>query len=76
MTATTARSRRSVLRDSYEEVRRNARLFFSAQDHQAIAVESGAGIVSAAETGMSLVEKVGVARQVAEEDYLLRNGEA
>ena len=39
--------------DSYEEVRRNARLFFSAQDHQAIAVESGAGIVSAAETGMS-----------------------
>jgi len=55
--------------EGYEEVRHNPRLFFTAPGHQQIAVDAGAGVVVGDGDGYVLVEKVGVAGQVAEENY-------
>jgi hypothetical protein len=55
--------------DEYEDVRQNERLFFCAPGHQAIAVETGAGVVTDQADGHVLVEKVGVAGEIAAEEY-------
>lgn len=52
---------------AYADVRRNPRLFFTLTGHEAAAVELGAGAVVAEQPGYVLVEKVGLAGEVAEE---------
>jgi hypothetical protein len=59
--------------EDYEDVRLDPRLFFCAPGHEAIAVESGAGVVTRREDRHVLVEKVGLAGNIAEEDYQRRN---
>src|SRR5215218_1903250 len=53
--------------EAYEDVRLNPRLFFCAPGHQAIAVENGAGVVVGEGDGYVLVEKVGIAGEIAAE---------
>jgi hypothetical protein len=55
--------------ESYEEVRHDPRLFFTAPGHEQIAVDAGAGVVVGNGDGYVLVEKIGVAGQVAEDNY-------
>jgi hypothetical protein len=55
--------------EGYEEVRHDPRLFFTAPGHQQIAVDAGAGVVVGKGDGYVLVEKIGVAGQVAEDNY-------
>jgi hypothetical protein len=55
--------------EGYEEVRHDPRLFFTAPGHQQIAVDAGAGVVVGNGDGYVLVEKVGVAGQIAEDNY-------
>jgi hypothetical protein len=55
--------------EGYEEVRHDPRLFFTAPGHQQIAVDAGAGVVVGDGDGYMLVEKVGVAGEVAEDNY-------
>ena len=59
--------------EGYEEVRHDPRLFFTAPGHQQIAVDAGAGIVVGKGDGYVLVEKIGVAGQVAEDNYRENN---
>jgi len=54
--------------DEYEDVRVNPRLFFTAPGHQQIAVAAGAGVVIAATDGHVLVEKVGLAGEIAADE--------
>jgi hypothetical protein len=60
--------------DSYEEARQNGRLFFCAPGHEALAVEAGAAQVVGDRDDYVLVEKVGVAGDVAECEYRRANG--
>jgi hypothetical protein len=60
--------------EGYEEVRDNPRLFFTAPGHQAIALNADAGVVVGEGDGYVLVEKIGVAGDVAAEDYSAKNG--
>jgi|1186.fasta_scaffold154180_3 hypothetical protein len=55
--------------EGYEEVRDNPRLFFTAPGHEQLALNAGAGVVVGEGDGYVLVEKVGVAGQVAEDNY-------
>jgi hypothetical protein len=55
--------------EGYEEVRHDPRLFFTAPGHQQLAVDAGAGIVVGKGDGYVLVEKIGVAGAIAEENY-------
>lgn len=59
--------------NTYEHVREDPRLFFCAPGHQAIAVEAGAGAVAGGDDGYVLVEKVGVAGEIAAEEYRKSN---
>jgi hypothetical protein len=51
----------------YMEVRGNPRRFFTAPGHEAASVESGAGVVVSQAEGYVLVDKVGVAGDIAEQ---------
>lgn len=55
--------------EGYEEIRDDPRLFFCAPGHQAIAVSAGAGVVVGEGDGYVLVEKIGVAGEVAAQEY-------
>jgi hypothetical protein len=55
--------------DGYDEIRRDPRLFFCVPGHEALAVETGAGSVVGEGDGYVLVEKIGVAGQVAADEY-------
>ena len=52
--------------EAYEEIRRNPRLFFNLSGHEATAVESGAGAVVEERGSYVLVEKTGIAGEIAE----------
>jgi hypothetical protein len=55
--------------EAYEAVRKYPRRFFSAPGHQQIAVDAGAAVVIDETPGYVIVEKVGAAGEVAEEQY-------
>jgi hypothetical protein len=55
--------------ESYEEVRDNPRRFFCAPGHQAIDIETGAGVLVEETPGYVLVEKIGVAGETAADEY-------
>jgi hypothetical protein len=56
--------------DEYEEIRQHPRRFLTAPGHQDIAVETGAGVVvDEVEGRYVIVEKVGVAGEIAAERY-------
>jgi len=57
----------SLERTDYEKVRRHARRFFTAPGHERLSVESGAAEVAAERDGYVLVDKIGVAGEVAAE---------
>ena len=61
--------------EDYEEIRHDARLFLCAPGHQALAVEAGAAVVVGERPGYVLVEKQGVAGEVAAADYEAQNPE-
>lgn len=52
---------------AYDDVRRHPRRFFTAFGHEAASVGSGAGTLVASENGYMLVDKVGIAGDVAAE---------
>lgn len=56
--------------DAYAEVRQDPRLFFNMPGHEAIAVENGAGAVVADRGTYILVEKTGLAGEIAAEKYV------
>jgi hypothetical protein len=53
----------------YEDVRSNPRRFFNALGHERLSVEAGAGVVVETTPRYVLVDKVGVAGEVAQERY-------
>jgi hypothetical protein len=53
----------------YEEIRSHPRRFFNVPGHQDVSVRNGAGVVVAREEGYVLVDKVGIAGELAEEHY-------
>ena len=55
--------------EGYEEVRHDPRLFFTTPGHEQIAVNAAAGVVVGRGDGYVLVEKIGVAGEVAEANY-------
>lgn len=55
--------------EGYEEIRDNPRRFFTAPGHQQIAVDADAAVVIGRREGYVLVEKIGVAGQIAEDNY-------
>jgi hypothetical protein len=55
--------------EGYEEVRQHPRWFFTAPGHEDLSVDSGAGIVVARADGHVVVEKVGVAGEIAAEQF-------
>jgi hypothetical protein len=55
--------------EDYEEVRHDPRLFFCAPGHEALAVDSGAGVLREEHDRYVLVEKVGVAGEIAAAEY-------
>jgi hypothetical protein len=55
--------------DDYEDVRRDPRLFVCAPGHEAPSIEAGAGIKVAETAGYVVIEKVGVAGEIAAEKY-------
>jgi hypothetical protein len=55
--------------DSYEVVRQHPRRFFTAPGHQQIAVDAGAAVVTEELSDYVVVEKIGKAGEVAEEQY-------
>jgi hypothetical protein len=59
--------------EEYEELRHDPRLFFCAFGHELIAVEAGAGVVEGRTDRYVLVEKIGVAGEVAAADYQAQN---
>lgn len=54
--------------DEYEAVRRNPRWFFNALGHEALSLEAGAGVVVAERAGYVVVEKTGLAGELAERE--------
>jgi len=58
--------------EAYEEIRAHPRRFFNAPGHEELSVENGAGVVVARKEGYVLVDKVGIAGEVAAE----RHGES
>jgi hypothetical protein len=55
--------------EAYEEIRRHPRRFFNAPGHEGISVDNDAGMVVAHEDGYVLVDKVGIAGEVAAERH-------
>lgn len=55
--------------EAYESVRRDSRLFFCTPGHEGLAVQAGAGVVVAGYAEYVLVQKTGVAGEVAAEEY-------
>jgi hypothetical protein len=55
--------------EEYEDVRQFPRYFFTAPGHQDVAVEAGVGSVVAQEDAYVIVEKIGVAGDVAGARY-------
>lgn len=55
--------------EAYEEIRHDERLFFCAPGHERIAVEEGAGVVTGRGDGYVLVEKIGIAGEIAAQNY-------
>ena len=55
--------------DEYEDARRNPRRFFVAPGHAGPAVAAGAAVIVNESVGYTLVDKVGVAGEIAEERY-------
>jgi hypothetical protein len=53
----------------YAEARRHPRRFINAPGHEAISLQTGAGVVADRRPGYVLVDKVGVAGDVAEAAY-------
>ncbi len=53
----------------YEEVRQHPRRFFVAPGHQHAAVEAGAAVVVAERPELVVVDKVGIAGEIAETEY-------
>jgi hypothetical protein len=60
--------------EEYEEIRHGPRVFFCAPGHEALAVDAGAGVVRDEQAGYVVVEKVGLAGEIAALDYEERNG--
>jgi hypothetical protein len=52
-------------RSAYEEVRRHARRFFTAPGHERLSVDAGAAEVAGRQDGHVVVDKIGVAGEVA-----------
>ena len=56
--------------DEYEEIRQHPRRFLTAPGHHDIAVESGAAVlIEEIEGRYSIVEKVGIAGEIADDRY-------
>ena len=55
--------------DEYESVRDNPRVFFNAPGHEILAVSAGAAQVRARHDNYVVVEKTGLAGQIAEQKY-------
>ena len=55
--------------DEYESVRDNPRLFFNAPGHETLSVNAGAAQVRERHDGYVVVEKTGLAGQIAEQKY-------
>jgi hypothetical protein len=55
--------------DEYEQVRQQPRWFLTAPEHEWIALNAGVGEVRERHDGYVVVEKIGVAGEVAEETY-------
>lgn len=53
--------------DAYTDIRRSPRRFLNAPGHEALAVGSGAAVVVAHEDGYVVVDKIGIAGEIAEE---------
>ncbi len=60
--------------ESYEDVRRYPRRFFAARGHEEISVERGAAVIVDERDGYTLVDKTGIAGDVAEQRFE-RSGE-
>jgi hypothetical protein len=54
--------------DEYAVIRSNARRFFNAPGHEAISVNVGAGVVVEEHPGHVVVEKTGIAGELAERE--------
>jgi len=59
----------SLTLTAYEEVRQHPQRFFCAPGHQTIALDAGAGRLVAAFPSYVVVDKIGVAGEVAEQDH-------
>ena len=55
--------------DEYESVRENPRRFFVAPGHAAASVAAGAAVIVDENAGYTLVDKIGVAGEIAEARY-------
>jgi hypothetical protein len=55
--------------DEYENVRRSPRRFFTAPGHATAEVAAGAAVIANELDGYTLVDKIGVAGEIAEERY-------
>jgi len=55
--------------DEYENVRQSPRLFCTAPGHATAAVAAGAAVIAEEHDGYTLVDKIGVAGEIAEERY-------
>lgn len=55
--------------DEYEAVREHPRRFFNFPGHEALAVRSGAAVVVANQGDYVLVDKIGIAGDIADETY-------
>jgi hypothetical protein len=56
-------------RAAYEEIRSDPRRFFNAPGHELVSVEAGAAVVLDERDGYVVVEKVGIAGEVAAAEY-------
>jgi hypothetical protein len=56
-------------RAKYEEIRQDPRRFFTAAGHEDLSVRAGAGVVIEEHDGYRVVEKVGVAGELAADLY-------
>jgi hypothetical protein len=61
--------------EDYEEIRHDPRLFFCAPGHEALALESGAGVLCDERDGYVTVEKIGVAGETAAAEYEADNAD-
>jgi hypothetical protein len=59
---------RLTLKD-YEEIRQHPRRFFNASGHESLSVDTGAGVVVERRERFVIVDKIGVAGEVAETQY-------